>query len=100
RGRNRVRAVGCGDRGRLRSPAGAGGDGGQGVGDARRAGRSAGRGGADRSGSMILVIDHYDSFVYNLVQLVEGLGHEAEVVRSDAEPADALAARKPDAVIL
>ncbi|HCP62451.1 MAG TPA: aminodeoxychorismate/anthranilate synthase component II, partial [Actinobacteria bacterium] len=49
---------------------------------------------------MILVIDHYDSFVYNLVQLVESLGYPTEVVRSDAEPAAALAARHPDAVIL
>ncbi len=49
---------------------------------------------------MILVVDHYDSFVYNLVQLVESLGHPTEVVRSDAEPAGALAARRPDAVIL
>ena len=49
---------------------------------------------------MILVIDHYDSFVYNLVQLIEGLGHPTEVVRSDAEPTDALLARKPQAVIL
>jgi anthranilate synthase component II len=49
---------------------------------------------------MILVVDHYDSFTYNLVQLVESLGHEAQVVKSDAEPADALAARDPDGVIL
>jgi anthranilate synthase/aminodeoxychorismate synthase-like glutamine amidotransferase len=49
---------------------------------------------------MILVVDHYDSFVYNLVQLVEAFGHPTEVVRSDAEPAEALAARRPDAVIL
>jgi len=49
---------------------------------------------------MILVVDHYDSFVYNLVQLVEGLGHRTEVVRSDEEPTDALLARRPDAVIL
>ncbi len=49
---------------------------------------------------MILVVDHYDSFVYNLVQLVASLGFEVEVVRSDAEPAAALAARKPQAVIL
>jgi anthranilate synthase/aminodeoxychorismate synthase-like glutamine amidotransferase len=49
---------------------------------------------------VILVVDHYDSFVYNLVQLVEGLGRRTEVVRSDAEPAGALAARRPDAVIL
>ena len=49
---------------------------------------------------MILVVDHYDSFVYNLVQLVEGLGSPAEVVRSDAEPVEALVGRRPDAVIL
>jgi anthranilate synthase component 2 len=49
---------------------------------------------------VILVVDHYDSFVYNLVQLVESLGRRTEVVRSDAEPAEALAARDPEAVIL
>jgi anthranilate synthase/aminodeoxychorismate synthase-like glutamine amidotransferase len=49
---------------------------------------------------MILVVDHYDSFTYNLVQLVESLGHETQVVKSDAEPADALAAREPAGVIL
>ena len=49
---------------------------------------------------MILVVDHYDSFVYNLVQLIEGLGRETEVVRSDAETTDALIARRPEAVIL
>ena len=42
---------------------------------------------------MILVVDHYDSFTYNLVQLVESLGRETEVVKSDAEPAEALVAR-------
>ena len=49
---------------------------------------------------MILVIDHYDSFVYNLVQLVGALGLETEVVRSDAEPAEELIAKRPRAVIL
>jgi anthranilate synthase component 2 len=49
---------------------------------------------------MILVVDHYDSFVYNLVQLVGSLGAETEVVRSDAEPASALVEREPDGVIL
>jgi anthranilate synthase component 2 len=49
---------------------------------------------------MILVVDHYDSFTYNLVQLVEGLGFGTEVVKSDAEPAEALAERDPAAVIL
>jgi anthranilate synthase/aminodeoxychorismate synthase-like glutamine amidotransferase len=49
---------------------------------------------------VILVVDHYDSFVYNLVQLIESLGHETEVVRSDAEPAETLVARRPSAVVL
>jgi anthranilate synthase component 2 len=49
---------------------------------------------------VILVVDHYDSFVYNLVQLVESLGRRTEVVRSDSEPAEAMAAREPEAVIL
>ena len=49
---------------------------------------------------MILVVDHYDSFVYNLVQLVEALGRPTEVVRSDAESPEALTARDPQAVIL
>ena len=48
----------------------------------------------------VLVVDHYDSFVYNLVQLVESLGRPTEVVRSDAEPVDALVERRPEAVIL
>jgi anthranilate synthase/aminodeoxychorismate synthase-like glutamine amidotransferase len=48
----------------------------------------------------VLVVDHYDSFVYNLVQLVESLGFTTEVVRSDAEPAGRLVSRRPDAVIL
>ena len=42
---------------------------------------------------MILVVDHYDSFTYNLVQLIETLGATTEVVKSDAEPAEALVAR-------
>jgi anthranilate synthase component 2 len=49
---------------------------------------------------MILVVDHYDSFTYNLVQLVESLGRPAEVVKSDALPAEALVERRPEAVIL
>jgi anthranilate synthase component II len=49
---------------------------------------------------VILVVDHYDSFTFNLVQLIESFGEPAEVVRSDAEPAEALAGRSPDAVVL
>jgi anthranilate synthase/aminodeoxychorismate synthase-like glutamine amidotransferase len=49
---------------------------------------------------MILVVDHYDSFTYNLVQLIEGLGRATTVVKSDEKPAEALVAMKPDAVVL
>jgi anthranilate synthase component 2 len=33
---------------------------------------------------MVLVIDNYDSFTWNLVQLIRGLGAEVRVVRNDA----------------
>ena len=49
---------------------------------------------------MILVVDHYDSFTYNLVQLIESLGRSTTVVKSDAKPAAELVAMKPDAVVL
>ncbi len=49
---------------------------------------------------MILIVDHYDSFTYNLVQLVESLGRSTDVVKSDAESAESLVGRDPDAVIL
>jgi anthranilate synthase component 2 len=49
---------------------------------------------------MILVVDHYDSFTYNLVQLIESLGHATEIVKSDAEPAGALVERAPAGVVL
>jgi len=41
---------------------------------------------------MILVVDNYDSFTWNLVHLAEALGAEVRVVRNDAlNAADALA---------
>jgi anthranilate synthase component 2 len=49
---------------------------------------------------MILVVDHYDSFTYNLVQLIEGLGSSTSVVKSDEHPAEELIALKPEAVVL
>jgi anthranilate synthase component II len=49
---------------------------------------------------MILVVDHYDSFTYNLVQLIESLGRSTVVVKSDVKPAEELVAMKPDAVVL
>ena len=49
---------------------------------------------------MILVIDNYDSFVYNLVHYVEDLGARAEVVRNDALTTRDALKKKPRAVIL
>ena len=49
---------------------------------------------------MILVIDNYDSFVYNLVHYIEDFGVRAEVRRNDAlSVADTLKMR-PDAIVL
>ncbi|MBN1528455.1 MAG: aminodeoxychorismate/anthranilate synthase component II [Thermoleophilaceae bacterium] len=48
----------------------------------------------------MLVIDNYDSFTYNLVQYLGELGAEPEVVRNDAEDAEALLARSPDRLIV
>jgi anthranilate synthase/aminodeoxychorismate synthase-like glutamine amidotransferase len=48
----------------------------------------------------VLVLDNYDSFTYNLVQYLGELGAEPEVVRNDAEDADALLARAPTKVIV
>ena len=49
---------------------------------------------------MILVVDHYDSSTYNLVQLIESLGRSTTVVKSDEKPAEELVRMKPDAVVL
>jgi anthranilate synthase/aminodeoxychorismate synthase-like glutamine amidotransferase len=48
----------------------------------------------------ILVVDNYDSFTWNLVQLVEALGAAVEVVRNDEGDAAAWRARRPDGVVL
>jgi len=49
---------------------------------------------------MILVIDNYDSFTYNLVQYLGTLGAEPVVVRNDVESVDALEARQPDGLVI
>ena len=48
----------------------------------------------------ILVVDNYDSFVYNLVQYLGELGAEPDVVRNDEVSADAALARGVDAVLI
>jgi anthranilate synthase/aminodeoxychorismate synthase-like glutamine amidotransferase len=50
--------------------------------------------------SRILVIDSYDSFVYNLVQYLGELGAEPMVRRNDAIGVDEALALEPDGVLL
>lgn len=49
---------------------------------------------------MILVVDNYDSFTFNLVQALAVAGADVEVVRNDAEPAAALLEWRPDGILL
>jgi len=49
---------------------------------------------------MILVIDNYDSFTYNLVQYLGTLGAEVEVHRNDAITVDAIADRQPEGLLI
>ena len=52
------------------------------------------------SGARILVIDNYDSFVYNLVQYLGELGAEPIVHRCDALTLDDVDALDPDGVLI
>ncbi len=49
---------------------------------------------------MILVIDNYDSFTYNLVQYLGELGAVLQVVRNDAVDVDTVAAMKPERLVI
>lgn len=49
---------------------------------------------------MILVIDNYDSFTYNLVQYLGELGADLAVFRNDAVSADDVETLNPKAVVL
>lgn len=49
---------------------------------------------------MILVVDNYDSFTYNLVHYLAELGAETRVVRNDDLTVDEAWALKPEAVLL
>ncbi|MGZ0171071.1 MAG: anthranilate synthase component II [Planctomycetales bacterium] len=49
---------------------------------------------------MILLIDNYDSFVFNLARYVTELGVEAEVVRNDASSVSQMVESNPEAIIL
>jgi len=49
---------------------------------------------------MLLMIDNYDSFTYNLVQYFGELGEEVRVVRNDAMSVADIAALKPDRIVI
>ena len=49
---------------------------------------------------MILLIDNYDSFTYNLFHFLGELGAKVRVERNDALSADAALALKPDGIVL
>jgi len=51
-------------------------------------------------GATVLVIDNYDSFVYNLVQYLGELGADPVVHRHDAITLDDVEALNPDAVLI
>jgi anthranilate synthase/aminodeoxychorismate synthase-like glutamine amidotransferase len=53
-----------------------------------------------KSPRMILLIDNYDSFVFNLARYFERLGHATHVVRNDAMDVAAIAALAPAAIVL
>ena len=49
---------------------------------------------------MIVLIDNYDSFTFNLVHYLGALGAEVVVHRNDKISADAVVAADPDAIVL
>lgn len=49
---------------------------------------------------MILLIDNYDSFSYNLYQLIGSLNPDITVIRNDEKTTEEIADMKPDCIIL
>src|SRR5918911_16568 len=49
---------------------------------------------------MLLVIDNYDSFTYNLVQYLGELGAEIDVRRNDAITVEQIGELRPSAIVL
>src|SRR5215217_452619 len=52
------------------------------------------------SSDMLLMIDNYDSFTYNIVQYFGELGEEVRTVRNDEITLEAIAAMKPDRICI
>ena len=49
---------------------------------------------------MILMIDNFDSFTYNLVQYLRQLGAEVQVARNNTLDTNAIAALQPQAIVI
>ena len=49
---------------------------------------------------MLLMIDNYDSFTYNLVQYFAELGEDVQVIRNDEITIEGIGALKPDRLVL
>ncbi len=49
---------------------------------------------------MILLVDNYDSFVYNLARYLRELGHACRVARNDALDLEAVAALGPSHIVI
>jgi anthranilate synthase component 2 len=49
---------------------------------------------------VILVVDNYDSFTYNLVQVLAGAGADVLVLRNDAESVEGMLARRPEGILI
>jgi anthranilate synthase component 2 len=49
---------------------------------------------------MLLMIDNYDSFTYNIAQYLGELGEEVRVYRNDAVTLDEIAAQEPDYLLI
>ena len=49
---------------------------------------------------MLLLLDNYDSFTYNIYQLLTNLGAEVEVIRNDAMTVDEIRAKKYKGIVI
>ena len=49
---------------------------------------------------MLLILGNYDSFTYNVFQLLSELGAEVEVIRNDQTTVEDIRAKKYDAIVL
>jgi anthranilate synthase/aminodeoxychorismate synthase-like glutamine amidotransferase len=56
--------------------------------------------GFQRASPLILVIDNYDSFTYNLVQCLGALGADMKIVRNDQISIDEIKKLRPEKIII